>query len=370
MSQQSLFRFKFVPLFVLLVLTFFSTGLFSNQGYCATVELAWDKPSDTSNIDGYYIYTAPEGSSFPDEATQVIEDPTQTTCSVSGLTEGAIYGFVATSFDADGNESSYSNEAYYTVHTSTQDSDGDGLTDADEDYYGLDPKNPDTTGNGLSDADEVELWGDAWDGDIDEDGTINLLDLDADGDGVSDSTELVQETDPADDSDNESGLPTMVFGEMPVDSDWTTVELNQSFQNPVVVAGPLSSNDTQPAVVRIRNISGNSFDIRAQKYEYLEQAHTQEYLSFLVMEMGNYYLPDGTQNEASYFEANANYSSFDDVSFTSQFATQPVVMTSITTCNVAEEQSPDREIKHATEDVVYRALWSSNASSQQIFVNQ
>ena len=307
--------------------------LFTGSGFCAKVKLAWDQPTDISNIVGYNIYTSPSGASFPDEPIAIIEDPNQTSCSISGLIEGRTYGFVATSFDAQGNESSFSNKVYYTIPYSTQDSDGDGLADADEEYYGLDPHNPDTSGNGLSDAFEVEFWSDAWDGDIDGDGTVNLFDLDADGDGVSDATELIQETNPANGSHSKSRLPSMVFGEVPVDSDWATVELNTDFLNPVVVAGPISLEDQEPAVVRIRNINPQGFEIRLQEYEYQDGRHAQEKASFLVMEMGSYYLPDGTQIEASYFEAKANYPSFDAVFFSSQFAAQPVVMTSIATLN-------------------------------------
>ncbi|MFO7801592.1 MAG: fibronectin type III domain-containing protein [Desulfovermiculus sp.] len=135
--------------------------VFSAPGMCATVKLAWDKPTDSSQIAGYNLYYAPSGNAFPNQPTQVIDAPDKTTCTISGLTEGQIYGFVATSFDADGNESSYSNEVYYTIPSSSpsQDSDGDGLSDDEEEHYGLDPTNPDTNGNGIPDQDEVDLWG-------------------------------------------------------------------------------------------------------------------------------------------------------------------------------------------------------------------
>jgi hypothetical protein len=123
----------------------------------------------------------------------------------------------------------------------------------------------------------------------------------------------------------------MVFGEMPVDHEWTTVELNKTFQNPVVVAGPLSLNDQEPAVVRIRNVNSNGFDIRLQEYQ--DGQHAKEEVSFLVMEMGNYILEDGTRIEALTFDTKAMYSSFDTTPFLSKFTTNPVVMTSITTFN-------------------------------------
>ncbi|MBU1533899.1 MSCRAMM family adhesin SdrC, partial [Myxococcota bacterium] len=62
------------------------------------------------------------------------------------------------------------------------DSDGDRLSDADEIAYGLDPYNPDTDGDTIKDGDEGV-------GDTDGDGIINALDLDSDGDGFPDSLE-------------------------------------------------------------------------------------------------------------------------------------------------------------------------------------
>lgn len=66
------------------------------------------------------------------------------------------------------------------------DSDGDGLTDLDEiNVYGTDPFNPDTDGDGLSDGEEVLKYG------------TDPLNPDTDGDGLSDGDEVnVYGTDP------------------------------------------------------------------------------------------------------------------------------------------------------------------------------
>jgi hypothetical protein len=318
--------------------------------------LTWDQPTNTSIIEGYKIYWKQDGGSYSDAAVKIIDNPSQTLCSISGLTAGSIYAFTATSFDHEDNESLPSNEVYYTVPSSetSHDTDGDGLTDEEEILYGLDPNNQDTNGNGIPDQDEVDLWGNAWDGDIDGDGTINLFDLDADGDGVCDSTEILHQKDPADPNDNPSSLPHMVFGDVSVDHNWTTVELNKTFLYPVIVAGPLSKNSAmprgnrflyrlfyntswntphiEPAVVRMRNITANSFEIRIQEYENIDNMHTAQDVSFLVMEMGSYYLPDGSHIEAGYFEAEANYPDFEPVPFLfNEFPEQPVLMTSIST---------------------------------------
>ena len=79
------------------------------------------------------------------------------------------------------------------------DSDNDGISDIDEStLYGTDPNNPDTDGDGINDGDEVTYWGAAWNGDADNDGLINLLDIDSDNDGMQDGIEIRHGTDPAD----------------------------------------------------------------------------------------------------------------------------------------------------------------------------
>jgi Pectate lyase superfamily protein/Bacterial TSP3 repeat len=77
------------------------------------------------------------------------------------------------------------------------DTDGDALADAQErTVYHTDPTRTDTDSDGISDGTEVAMWGDAWGTDADGDGLSNLLDADADNDGVLDGAERQQGTDP------------------------------------------------------------------------------------------------------------------------------------------------------------------------------
>ncbi len=79
------------------------------------------------------------------------------------------------------------------------DNDGDGISDYEEIFqYGTNPYLSDSDGDGIDDGTELAYWGNQWDGDIDGDGIINLLDNDSDNDGFSDGLELSAGTDPAD----------------------------------------------------------------------------------------------------------------------------------------------------------------------------
>lgn len=68
-------------------------------------------PSSDPLVAGYKIYYGPSSHNY----TSVAIEGNVTNATLTGLAPGATYFFAATSFDADGNESDYSNEATYTV---------------------------------------------------------------------------------------------------------------------------------------------------------------------------------------------------------------------------------------------------------------
>ena len=238
---------------------------------------------------------------------------------------------VATAYDEYGNESEYSQELVCNVPVF--DTDHDGISDDDEiNKYGTDPNSLDTDGDGINDGDELAFWGDDWDGDSDGDGIINLLDADSDGDGTSDGEELNGGYDPAD--PGSKPLP-LVLGEVTVDHTWQRIDFTRSFVNPIVVAKPISFNDADPAVVRIRNVDSSGFEIRVQEWDYLDGIHSEESVSYMVMERGTYTLHDGTRIEAGSFETNKT-SSFGSISFGQLFIQVPVVLASVASCNESD----------------------------------
>jgi hypothetical protein len=119
-----------------------------------------------------------------------------TSVAISNLTNKTTYYFAATTMTASGQESPYSNEVSTYLDGDT---DGDGLLDQEElNTYGTDPNRADTDGDGLNDGDEVAFWGDRWNQDDDGDGQINLLDSDADGDGIADGSDTNDSPNPPD----------------------------------------------------------------------------------------------------------------------------------------------------------------------------
>ena len=96
-AKQILSKAVLIPLFFVLC------TIPSPSALAATVNLAWD-PSTGSNIAGYRIYY---GTSSKNYAYNVNVGK-NTSCSVSGLTEGKKYYFAATAYNTSNAESAYS----------------------------------------------------------------------------------------------------------------------------------------------------------------------------------------------------------------------------------------------------------------------
>ena len=133
--------------------------------------------------------------------------------------------------------------------------------------------------------------------------------------------------------------PVIEFGELEIDHSWTRINFKKQFIDPVVVAGPLSFNGDQPAVVRISNVDAIGFDIRIQEWPYLDGSHVTESVSYLVMERGSYLLTDGTRLEASHFTTAGTYDA-QSVLFEQSYNKIPVVVSSVVSFNETETVVP------------------------------
>ena len=311
--------------------------------YCfaAQITLAWDQNSE-SDIAGYKIHYGTVIGNYQYD----VDVGNHISCTISGLAEGTTYYFAASAYNTCNMESSPSSELAYTVPIpppapSSVDSDGDGILDNDElDIYGTDPDQMDTDGDGINDGEELKYWGNKWNLDYDSDGMFNLLDTDSDGDGISDGDEIDSGYDPSDGgSTPASPLPSaslkVEIGDVQLDHNWIRVNFSSQFIDPIVVANPPSTNGTDPAVIRIRNVDNSGFEIRIQEWDYLDGTHTSETVGYLVMERGCFTLADGTRLEAGQFETNKT-GSFGQVSFNQTFQKAPVVITSISSFNESD----------------------------------
>ena len=142
----------------------------------ADVTLRWTRPDD-ERVIGYNIYYGETGSDFKSTVDETIKPASTTKCVITGLTEGQSYDFAATSFDADGNESDFSETITYEVPlpSAAVDDDGDGFTENEGDCDDTDASiHPGAT----------EICGDGIDQDCDG-SDLSCTAVDNDGDGYT-----------------------------------------------------------------------------------------------------------------------------------------------------------------------------------------
>jgi len=128
-------------------------------------------------------------------------------------------------------------------------------------------------------------------------------------------------------------------------SSWTSVSLMRSYTNPVVIAKPPSFVGGNPSVVRIKNVTSAGFDVVMQEWEYMDGNHTNEEVSYIVMEAGSHSLPNGIDVKAGTLDTDGEYvqrtcdtakSNYETVTFSSSFTSTPVVISSVMTFNGSE----------------------------------
>jgi len=123
----------------------------------------------------------------------------------------------------------------------------------------------------------------------------------------------------------ESGLVT-------TDYSGTTVNLNNQYENPVVLAEPLSGDDSgsstnRPAAAIITATTSTSFTVKIQEPDNETDDHGDETFSYIVMEEGGWTLPDsrlvdvGSLSTSAYYGNGVTGDSYADCNFSLDFAT-------------------------------------------------
>lgn len=330
------------------------SGLAEGQEYIFEMT-SFDAYGNESDFSEPLYYTIPvtdtdgDGLSDKEETETYITDPNLTDTDGDGLDDGQevnSYNTDPNVSDTDGDGLNDGQEVNsYGTDPLASDTDGDGLSDAEEvNNYNTDPNMSDTDGDSLSDGQEINTYStdpNMVDTDTDsltDDQEVNTYNTDpnladTDCDGLSDGEEVSQGIDPLVDNSDEL---TIVRGSIPLDHNWVQVSLSQSFNDPVVVAGPLTYNGGNPSVVRIRNVTDSGFEIRIDEYEYLDEWHTIEAVDFMVMEKGRHILNDGTEIEAGSFQTQTSWPYFKSIIFSEDFLEVPVIMTTVVSENEAQ----------------------------------
>ena len=123
---------------------------------------------------------------------------------------------------------------------------------------------------------------------------------------------------------------TVQHGIVAANHKWKTVKFPEPFDSlPVVVAGPATSKDREPGVVRIQKVTKKSFQIRFQEWDYLDGKHKTEAIRWMASETGVWALARGGQLCAGRFKVSSTKPK--KVNFPAAFGKTPVVLAQVQT---------------------------------------
>ncbi|MEO0330794.1 MAG: T9SS type A sorting domain-containing protein, partial [Bacteroidota bacterium] len=117
---------------------------------------------------------------------------------------------------------------------------------------------------------------------------------------------------------------------------WQTVNLSETYTQPIVIVSPPTYNGSQPTTVRIRNISNSSFEVQLNEWDYLDGWHVTEELNYFVIEAGNHTLA-GLQIEAGQLTVDEKFTA---QTFAQSFSSSPVVLVQCASDNEASAAAP------------------------------
>lgn len=128
---------------------------------------------------------------------------------------------------------------------------------------------------------------------------------------------------------------TIILDQARVNHSWKKVTLNPACREPVVILGPPSFNGSQPGVPRLRNVNGDSFEVRFQEWKYLDGTHATEEIAYLVLQAGRHVMDDGSVWEVGTF-ALGDTGKWAAQTFSQPFSGTPFLFLTVQTYNGGE----------------------------------
>ena len=170
-----------------------------------------------------------------------------------------------------------------------------------------------------------------------------------------------------------AGVDIGEAGHVTINHEWATIQLERTYENPVVIMGPASRNGGDVLTVRVDNVTSTSFDVQLDEWDYRDGRHVPETVSYMVFEAGEYLLMDGTKVRAGTGESGGRWKTYDLSE--SIFDSTPLVFSQVMTTNGEEavttrirdasassfrlrvqEQQANNPQRHVTETVGYLAI--------------
>ena len=118
-----------------------------------------------------------------------------------------------------------------------------------------------------------------------------------------------------------------------VSSNWKTITLSKPFSKPVIIVSDPTFNNSDSVVVRIRNITSNSFECKLQETSNLNNIHPNETISYIVGEEGSWNIGDTVIQFGSVTTNQIVFKGSIRVNFPTSYSTLPSIFTQVQTNN-------------------------------------
>ncbi len=122
-------------------------------------------------------------------------------------------------------------------------------------------------------------------------------------------------------------------GKVSTDHNWITVNLNNTYTDPVVIAGSLPYAGSNESTVRVRNVTSTSFELRVEEWDCLDQTHIVEEIPYVVVESGVHKLLDGSTLIAGNADVDDTWKT---ISYSKPFISNPIVLTQCASTNESD----------------------------------
>lgn len=113
-------------------------------------------------------------------------------------------------------------------------------------------------------------------------------------------------------------------------SQWHTIQLKNTYTNPVVFMQIVTFHGRQASHIRLRNIGSNSFQFQIEEWDYLNQKHMIEKVDYVVLEEGTHALSSGLQVEVGKETVDDEWT---NVSYGNSYSVPPATISQCQTYN-------------------------------------
>jgi hypothetical protein len=111
---------------------------------------------------------------------------------------------------------------------------------------------------------------------------------------------------------------------------WFTLTLRHTYVKPAVVMMLNTYNGPDPAHIRMKTVTSNSFQYQVEEFDYTDGAHTNEDIAYVVVESGSYLMDGNKRLQAQTITTDHSWKAY---TFANAYSKTPVVISQCLTLN-------------------------------------